>query len=124
MNILLIDDKKDILDTMGEILEICQNHKVQGAGSGKEALKWIKKKKYDLVITELALRVMNGLEVITKIRKLRPRIRIVVLSGIKCNDSLKEKLNDLGVEQIFQKPKGVHDLLLYLKRRRSKHSAA
>ena len=49
MNILLIDDKKDILDTMGEILEICQNHKVQGAGSGKEALKWIKKKKYDLI---------------------------------------------------------------------------
>ena len=82
------------------------------------------KKKYDLVITELALRVMNGLELITKIRKLRPKIRIVVLSGIKCNDSLKEKLNELGVEEIFQKPKGVHDLLLYLKRRRSKHSAA
>jgi CheY-like chemotaxis protein len=124
MNILLIDDKKDILDTMGEILEICQNHKVQGASSGKEALKWIRKKKYDLVITELALRVMNGVEVISKIRKLQPEIQIVVLTGIKCNDSLREKLEQAGVKRIFQKPKGIQELLLYLKRKGSKHSAA
>jgi PleD family two-component response regulator len=55
MNILLVDDKKDILDTMGEILEICHNHNVQGAASGKEALRFIRRKKYDLVVMDLAL---------------------------------------------------------------------
>jgi len=115
MDILLVDDKKDILDTMGEILEICHNHKVQGAASGKEALKWIRKKKYDLVITDLALPVMNGLELITKIRKIRPKINIVVLTGIHSNDELREKLTKLGVQQVFVKPKGTQELLIYLK---------
>jgi two-component system response regulator YesN len=124
MNILLVDDKKDVLDTMGEILEICQNHRVQGAQSGKEALKWIRKKKYDLVITDLALPVMNGLEVISKIRKLRPRIHIVVLTGIKLNDALREKLKALDVEKIFIKPKGTQELLQYVKGLKSKTSAA
>ena len=124
MNILLVDDKKEVLDTLGEILEICQNHQVQGASSGKEALKWVRKKKYDLVITDLALPVMNGLEVISKIRKLRPRMHIVVLTGITVNEALKEKLQALRVRKIFTKPKGTQELLLYIKRIKRKRSAA
>jgi DNA-binding response OmpR family regulator len=125
MQILLVDDKKDILDTMGEILEVCHNHTVQGASSGKEALKWFKKKKYDLVVIDLALPVMNGVEVIAKMRKLRPRTMIVVLTGIPCNDALREKLKNLEVQQIFSKPKGIQELLLYVKKvAASKHSAA
>jgi len=124
MNILLVDDKKDILDTMGEILEICHNHTVQGATSGKEALKWLRKKKYDLVVMDLGLPVMNGVEVISKIRKSQPKLHIVVLTGIPCNDTLQEKLRKLSVQQIFMKPKGVHDLLLYIKKLKSKESVA
>jgi len=125
MQILLVDDKKDILDTMGEILEVCHNHTVQGASSGKEALKWFKKKKYDLVVIDLALPVMNGVEVIAKMRKLRPKTLIVVLTGIPCNDTLREKLKNLDVQQIFSKPKGIQELLLYVKKvAASKHSAA
>jgi len=124
MNILLVDDKKDVLDTMGEILEICHNHRVQGASSGKEALKWIRKKKYDLVVTDLALPVMNGVEIISKIRKLRPRMKIVVLTGIHLNDALREKLNQLKVSNIFVKPKGTQELLHYIKGLKTKSSAA
>ena len=124
MNILLVDDKKDILDTMGEILEICHNHKVQGASSGKEALRWIRKKKYDLVVMDLALPVMNGVEVISKIRRLRPKMNIVVLTGITINDTLKEKLKQLDVHKIFLKPKGIHELLHYVKVLKAKNSAA
>jgi CheY-like chemotaxis protein len=124
MKILLVDDRKDVLDTMGEILEICHNHNVQGANSGKEALKFIKRKKYDLVVMDLALPVMNGLEVISKIRKNHPKLNIVVLTGISCNDLLREKLKELDVQQIFVKPKGIHELLQYIKQQASKHSAA
>lgn len=124
MNILLVDDKKDILDTMGEILEICHNHQVQGAASGKEALKFIRKKKYDLVIMDLALPVMNGLEVISKIRKIKPAVRIVVLTGIPCNDDIREKLRKLDVNKIFTKPRGIHDLLQHIKGLKADTSAA
>lgn len=124
MNILLVDDKKDILDTMGEILEVCHNHTVQGASSGKEALKWFRKKKYDLVVVDLGLPVMNGVEVIAKMRKVRPRTTIVVLTGIPCDDAIREKLTNLDVHQIFSKPKGIQDLLLYVKKVASKISAA
>ena len=124
MNILLVDDKKDILDTMGEILEICHNHQVQGAASGKEALKFVRKKKYDLIIMDLALPVMNGIEVITKIRKVRPNARIVVLTGISCNDEIREKLRNMDVQKIFTKPRGIHELLHYIKTLKSDTSAA
>lgn len=124
MNILLVDDKKDILDTMGEILEICHNHQVQGAASGKEALKFIRKKKYDLVIMDLALPVMNGIEVITRIRKLKATMNIVVLTGITCNEQIKEQLSKLDVKKIFTKPKGIHELLHYIKTLKADTSAA
>ena len=124
MNILLVDDKKDVLDTMGEILEICHNHKVQGASSGKEALKFVKKKRYDLVVMDLALPLMNGLEVISRIRKVHPKLHIVVLTGIKCNEELRTKLEALHVQQIFVKPRGIQELLQYIKKRASSHSAA
>ncbi len=124
MNILLVDDKRDILDTMGEILEICHNHNVQGAASGKEALKWIRKKPYDLVVMDLALPVMNGVEVIGKIRKLKPKLNIVVLTAIHCNDELLEKLKALGIQKIFIKPRGIHELLHHIKKIQTKHSVA
>jgi DNA-binding response OmpR family regulator len=124
MQILLVDDKKDILDTMGEILEVCHNHTVQGASSGKEALKWFRKKKYDLVVVDLGLPVMNGVELIAKMRKIRAKTTIVVLTGIPCDDTIREKLKNLEVQQIFSKPKGIQELLLYVKKLASKHSAA
>lgn len=124
MNILLVDDKKDVLDTMGELLEVCQNHKVQGVSSGKEAIRFIRKKRYDLVIMDLMLPHMNGVEVISKVRKLRSELRIVVLTGIPLNEDLKEKLSKLDVHRIFVKPKGIHDLLLYIKDFNADHIAA
>jgi CheY-like chemotaxis protein len=124
MNILLVDDKKDVLDTMSEILEICHNHDVQGANSGKEALKFIRKKRYDLIVMDLALPVMNGVEIISKIRKIHSKVKIVVLTGISCNEQLREKLKGLDVQKIFIKPRGVHELLLYIKQLQSSHSAA
>lgn len=124
MKILLVDDKKDVLDTMGEILEICHNHQVQGANSGKEALKFIKKKRFDLVVMDLALPLMNGLEVISRIRKLDAKIHIVVLTGIACNEELRKKLEALDVRKIFVKPRGIQELLQYIKKRAENHSAA
>ena len=124
MNILLVDDKKDILDTMGEILEICHNHNVQGASSGKEALRFIRRKKYDLVVMDLALPLMNGLVIISKIRKTNPKMNIVVLTGVVCNEQLKEQLRKLDVNQIFVKPRGIHELLHYIKQQEKKSSKA
>jgi two-component system, cell cycle response regulator len=124
MHILLVDDKRDILDTMGEILEVCHNHTVQGASSGKEALKWFRKKNYDLVVVDLGLPVMNGVEVIARMRKVHPKTTIVVLTGIPCDDTIREKLKNLDVHQIFSKPKGIQELLLYVKKVAARHSAA
>ena len=109
---------------MGEILEVCHNHTVQGASSGKEALKWFRKRKYDLVVVDLGLPIMNGVEVIARMRKVRPKTTIAVLTGIPCDDNIREKLKNLDVHQIFSKPKGIQELLLYVKKHAAKISAA
>jgi len=124
MKILLVDENQDVLETIGEILEICQNHTVQGANSAKEAIKLIKKRKYDLIVLDLALKVVNGLELIPKIRKISPKQEIAVLTGINCNETICKKLSEHEVDKIFQKPKGIHELLTYVKKLQAKHSAA
>ena len=124
MNILLVDGKKDILDTMGEILEVCQNHKVRAATSGKEALQFLRRKKYDLMVIDLALPVMNGIEVISRVRKTNTKVKIFVLTGIKINDAIREKLKKLDVQRVFLKPKGIHELLQHIRQIGAAHSAA
>ncbi len=123
MDILLVDNKKDVLDTMGEILEVCQNHRVQAAASGKEAFRLMRRKKYDLIIIELALPLMNGLEVISRIRKTNTRVKILVLTTITINDAIREKLKKLDVQKVFVKPRGIHDLLQHVKQMKTSHTA-
>jgi CheY-like chemotaxis protein/anti-sigma regulatory factor (Ser/Thr protein kinase) len=78
--ILVVDDEEDVRGTLSEMIEGL-DYQVMVAENGKEALERIKTEKIDLVITDLSMPKMNGLELIVNSKQINPNIPIAVISA-------------------------------------------
>jgi len=79
-SILVVDDEKNAREGMIELLESF-GYVAQGAESGKSALKQIKEDKPDLIITDLRMPEMDGLELLREIKKKGAQIPVIVLTA-------------------------------------------
>jgi len=79
-NILLVDDNRDGLLVRCALLEEV-GYSVQKATNGEEGLKLFNSSRFDVVVTDYRMPRMNGVELIQKIRKVNPNIRVILLSG-------------------------------------------
>jgi len=79
-NILVVDDDEQVLDVVSEMLRM-DGHEVVTAGNGGEALNKFRCADYDLVITDLIMPDMEGLETITELRAQKEAIPIIAMSG-------------------------------------------
>jgi len=79
-NILLVDDNRDGLLVRCSLLEEV-GYSVQKAANGEEGLKLFNSSRFDVVVTDYRMPRMNGVELIQKIRKVNPNIRVILLSG-------------------------------------------
>lgn len=99
--VLVTDDEPDIRDMLKEFLEQC-GYAVLTATNGLEALWAVKHRSPGLVLLDLAMPRLGGLDTIKHIQKFDPSIRIVVVTGHLTRDDAV-KLRDLGVP-IVPKP--------------------
>ena len=79
-HILLVDDNRDGLLVRCSLLEEV-GYKVQSAPNAEEGLKLFNSASFDIVVTDYRMPRMNGVELIQKLRKLNPNIRVILLSG-------------------------------------------
>jgi len=79
-NILLVDDNRDGLLVRCSLLEEV-GCSVQSAPNGEEGLKLFNTARFDVVVTDYRMPRMNGVELIQKIRKVNPNVRVILLSG-------------------------------------------
>ena len=110
--ILVVDDEADILETVVDTLEIefGPDFKVECATNGAEALvKFDTVRVYDLIVTDLNMPVMGGIELTENIRKKYDQLPVIVFTG---HGDLEEqqRLNSLGVKAMIKKPY-VEDLI-------------
>jgi CheY-like chemotaxis protein len=80
LRILVVDDEAPVRETLAEML-IAVNHDVELAGSGQEAVEKVRQAAFDFVFTDLAMPEMDGWETARAIRKDRPNIRIILVTG-------------------------------------------
>ena len=81
--LLLVDDDADLLDLYQEILkELPSKPEVHVADSGSRALVMLEAQPYQLIITDLRMPRMDGLQVLSIVRKQYPNLRIVVLTSV------------------------------------------
>jgi CheY-like chemotaxis protein len=78
--ILLIDDNHDGLLVRRSLLEEV-GYRVTIAANGEEGLKLFEAEKFDVVVTDYRMPLMDGVEVIVRLRKLDPNARVILLSG-------------------------------------------
>ncbi len=107
-NILVVDDEPQITRVLKTTLS-SQGYGVRTASDGDEALQMLKEWTPDLVITDLRMPNLGGLELCRQIRT-KSRIPIIVLS-VKGEERIKVEALDAGADDYVTKPFGVHELL-------------
>jgi len=99
ISVIIIDDEKDIVDTMSMYLEL-NNIDVKGMGyNGYDAYKLFKEKQPDFVILDMKMPDYDGNYAIEKIKKEDPNAKILVTSGFP-----KDIIKIEQVIRIFTKP--------------------
>jgi DNA-binding response OmpR family regulator len=105
MRILVVDDNNQMREMLRLILEAA-GHEVLDAVNGKIALHLQMTMPADLVITDIIMPEMEGLDLIMNIRKIAPGVKIIAISGGgKVDPNLCLKIADkLGADKILLKP--------------------
>lgn len=108
LSILLVEDEKNICDFISTSLS-AQNYRVSTAHTGKEALPIITSQCPDLILLDLGLPDMDGMEIIRQVRTWSS-IPIIVLSA-RTQEQEKVRALDLGADDYLTKPIGTSELL-------------
>lgn len=100
--VLIVDDEENLRQTLARILRTagCETSE---AAQGKEALTLIQHNSYDLVFLDINLPGMNGIQVLSKIRKIDPDLSVIILTGFGTLETAMEALR-LGALDYLLKP--------------------
>ncbi|HHT9130206.1 MAG TPA: sigma-54-dependent transcriptional regulator [Candidatus Brocadiaceae bacterium] len=112
--LLLVDDDKNALDGLVKILTH-DGYPVSGALSGYEALNFLSKKSFDIIITDMKLPGMGGLSLIHEIRKKEGSVAIVVITAYSSVKTAVEAIK-CGADDYLTKPLNVEELKLVLEK--------
>ncbi len=111
--ILIIDDEKSIRSTLREILEY-EKYEVDDAVDGISALEMIKNHTYDVVLCDIKMPKMDGIEVLDKALEISPDSTIVMISGHGNIDTAVEAIKK-GAFDFISKPLDLNRLLITIR---------
>ncbi|MGZ4033616.1 MAG: sigma-54-dependent transcriptional regulator [Bacteroidia bacterium] len=111
--ILIIDDEKSIRKTLREILEY-EKYQVDEAADGVEGVAMIQKEKYDIVLCDIKMPKMDGIEVLDKIMQLSSDIPVVMVSGHGNIETAVEAVKK-GAFDFIAKPLDLNRLLVTIR---------
>jgi CheY-like chemotaxis protein len=111
LKVLVIEDEILVMNTLAATL-CSRGHQVTRAKNGRDGIEQLTEAKFDLVITDLIMPQMGGIEAILEIRKLSPKQRILAISGA----SLRRDVDLLEIARSFgalvlRKPFSADELL-------------
>ncbi len=101
-SVLIVDDEKNIRLTLCQALEIL-SIETDTAADGEEALSKLRKKEFGLILLDLRMPGMDGMEVLRRVREFRPDIRVIILTAYGTIESAVEAMK-LGAVDFIQKP--------------------
>jgi DNA-binding response OmpR family regulator len=111
--ILLIDDDETIIAPFQLILQK-EGYQVDTASTGRQALEKAKEMEYQMVISDIVLPDIRGIEVAKKIREFNRNIRLIIITGFPDLADSIETI-DLGIDEILIKPIKPDELLRAVK---------
>ena len=112
-NILIIDDEKAIRKTLSEILSY-EGYKIDEAADGEEGLKKFGEKTYDLVLCDIKMPKLDGIEFLEKSKLVNPDVPVIMISGHGNIDTAVEAVKK-GAFDFISKPPDLNRLLITLR---------
>lgn len=110
--ILLVEDDTDLRSVIEKSLKR-HAKAVYSTGEGKKALKIFKDKAPHVIIADIDLPKMNGLDFLKEVRTIDPRISIIIITAYGTENNLTESY-DLGVCSILKKPIDLDELFMII----------
>lgn len=108
--VLVVDDERLTRDVASKVLNRYLGCDVYTASNGGDALDLLDSHTFDLLIADLAMPGISGVELIKTVRLIKPDTCIMVITG-NANDNDIKDVNDAGINQIIYKPFKISDLL-------------
>lgn len=93
--VLVVDDESAVRELFCDLLleEDCQ---VKSASTGEEAMEMVAREDFDVLLLDIKLPGMSGLEVLRKIKESKPDIAVIMITGFGYDESLIAKSRDYG----------------------------
>ncbi len=104
--ILVVDDDSLIRNLMGEMLD---GYSVGTANDGVEGLTLFKAGDFDLVVTDLKMPKMSGMELLAEIKLINPDAKVIVISG-RLDVETVDMLKQMGAAAVLEKPMGILEI--------------
>ncbi|MCK4763536.1 MAG: response regulator [Candidatus Aminicenantes bacterium] len=102
--ILIVDDEKKIVELLKETISKMSNeYQVKAAYNGKEALDVLEKEKIDLVLLDIKMPVMSGVQVLTELHNKKVWLPIIILTAYNVSD-IEIKFQEFGIVDYLSKP--------------------
>jgi len=111
--ILVIDDERSIRHTLKDILEF-EKYQVELAEDGFKALELLKTNDFDVILCDIKMPGMDGIEVLQKVEELKPDTPVVMISGHGNIDTAVESIKK-GAFDFIEKPLDLNRLLITLR---------
>jgi CheY-like chemotaxis protein len=100
--ILVVDDEPEVLETLKEFLHL-RGYAVTTAGSGAEALKAVQAERPHVVLLDIMMPGMNGLEALPRILEIDPTVGIMMLTSVDDHEVVREAIGR-GAYDYITKP--------------------
>ena len=99
---LIVDDEQDICDLLHDFFS-ARGFEVASAFSGEEALRHLRRSSADVVLLDILLPGVSGIEVLRRARKIRPRAKFIMVSALD-QDDLRQSALESGASDYITKP--------------------
>jgi DNA-binding NtrC family response regulator len=108
--ILLVDDEGSMLKVLSSLLSVVGHHDVYSTQNGLEAADLIKTQDYDLMITDIRMSPMNGMQLLKLAHDVRPEMVVIIVTAFTSIETAMEA-HELGAFDYVPKPFKVDELL-------------
>lgn len=103
--VLVVDDEKDIRDSLADIIETCiAGCRVITAASGEEGLKTLQESPIDLIVTDYRMGGMNGIEFLVEAQRIAPRAPRIMITAYPDIDLVVKAINEGQIINFLPKP--------------------
>src|SRR3990172_5751808 len=120
-SVLVVDDAPQICKALSDVLT-ASGYSVRTAPSGERALQIMESSEFDLIITDLKMSGMSGMDLIARVKERAPHLSIVILSGYGDMDDVIKAMR-VGITEYLKKPFSIDEVLDVVKREVKKSQA-